>query len=136
VDRATAELGNRGVRKMVRLAMSVPSHTPLMRDAARQLGEAMATLSWQTPDRPIIQNADAASHASVDAIRDALVRQLYLPVRWTDCVQALAANGATRIIECGPGKVLAGLVKRIDKSIEGRAIGAPADFDAALAEFR
>jgi [acyl-carrier-protein] S-malonyltransferase len=136
VDRATAELGNRGVRKMVRLAMSVPSHTPLMRDAARQLGEAMATMSWQMPDRPIIQNADAASHASVDAIRDALVRQLYLPVRWTDCVQALAGNGATRIIECGPGKVLAGLVKRIDKSIEGRAIGAPADFDAALAEFR
>jgi [acyl-carrier-protein] S-malonyltransferase len=64
------------------------------------------------------------------------VRQLYLPVRWTECVQALAAAGATRVVECGPGKVLAGLVKRIDKSLEGRAIGAVADFDAALADTR
>jgi [acyl-carrier-protein] S-malonyltransferase len=62
-----------------------------------------------------------------------LVRQLHLPVRWTECVQALAAGGATRIVECGPGKVLSGLVKRIDKTLETRTIGTPADFDAALA---
>jgi [acyl-carrier-protein] S-malonyltransferase len=136
VDRAMTELGNRGVRKVVKLAVSVPSHTPLMREAARQLGEVMASMSWQMPDRPVLQNADAAGHDSIDAIRDALVRQLYLPVRWTECVQALAANGATRIIECGPGKVLAGLIKRIDKSIDARAIGTPSDFDAALAESR
>ena len=70
-----------------------------------------------------------AAHDDVDAIRDALVRQLYLPVRWTECVQALAAGGATRIAECGPGKVLAGLVKRIDKSLEARALGTPAEFE-------
>ena len=133
LDRALAELSSRGVRKTVRLAVSVPSHTPLMREAAKQLGEFMATLQWQPPDRPVIQNADAAAHDSLDKIRDALVRQLYLPVRWTECVQALAAGGATRIVECGPGKVLAGLIKRIDKSLDARAIGAPADFDAALA---
>ncbi|MFT3805333.1 ACP S-malonyltransferase [Arenimonas sp.] len=136
VDRALAELGARGVRKAVKLAVSVPSHTPLMRNAATQLGEVMAALSWRMPDRPVVQNADAGVQASVEAIRDALVRQLYLPVRWTECVQALAGAGATRFAECGPGKVLAGLVKRIDKSLDGRAIGAPADFETALAELR
>jgi [acyl-carrier-protein] S-malonyltransferase len=134
VDRAIAELNARGVRKTVKLAVSVPSHTPLMREAANQLGDAIAAIEWRMPDRPVLQNADAASADSVVGIADALVRQLYLPVRWTECVQALAAGGATRIVECGPGKVLAGLAKRIDKSLEGRAIGAPADFEAALAE--
>lgn len=134
VDRALAELAARGVRKVVKLAVSVPSHTPLMRDAARQLGEVMAGMDWRMPDRPVIQNVDAAVHDTLDGIRDALVRQLHLPVQWTQCVQALAAGGARSIVECGPGKVLAGLVKRIDKSLEARAIGAPADFAAALAE--
>ena len=136
MDRALAELGNRGVRKMVKLAVSAPSHTPLMRDAARQLGEVMASMDWRMPDRPVVQNADAAVHDSVEAIRDALVRQLYLPVRWTECVQALAAGGATRLVECGPGKVLAGTIKRIDKSLEARMIGTSADFDSALVDCR
>lgn len=136
VDRALAELAARGVRKAVKLAVSVPSHTPLMRDAARQLGEVMAAMQWRMPDRPVVQNADASVQSSVEAIRDALVRQLHLPVRWTECVQALAGGGATRYVECGPGKVLAGLIKRIDKSLDTRAIGAPGDFDAALAELR
>jgi [acyl-carrier-protein] S-malonyltransferase len=134
VDRALAELGNRGVRKTVKLAVSVPSHTPLMREAARQLGDYMQTLAWSMPDRPVIQNADAQAHDSVEKIRDALVRQLYLPVRWTQCVQALVANGATRLVECGPGKVLSGLAKRIDKAIEAKAIGTPQEFDAVLAD--
>jgi [acyl-carrier-protein] S-malonyltransferase len=134
VDRAIALLGERGVRKVVKLAVSVPSHTPLMRDAARQLVDAIGAIEWSMPDRPVIQNADAAAQPSIVAIADALVRQLYLPVQWTGCVQALAAGGATRLLECGPGKVLAGLAKRIDKSLEARAIGAPAEFDAALAE--
>jgi [acyl-carrier-protein] S-malonyltransferase len=134
IERAIAEFAARGVRKVVKLAVSVPSHTPLMREAASQLGEVMATLAWRMPDRPVIQNADAVAADSIEAIREALVRQLYLPVRWTDCVRALAAGGATRIVECGPGKVLAGLAKRIDKSLEARAIGEPGDFDAALAD--
>ena len=134
VDRALAQLAERGVRKTVKLAVSVPSHTPLMREAAAQLGDFMRTLPWSMPDRPVIQNADAKAHGSVDAIGDALVRQLYSPVRWTACVQALVANGATRLIECGPGKVLTGLAKRIDKALDARAIGLAADFDAVLAE--
>lgn len=136
VDAALAMLTERGVRKTVKLAVSVPSHTPLMREAANRVGEAMKAYPWHAPKIPVFQNVDASVHASVDAIRDALVRQLYLPVQWTGCVQALAAAGTTRIAECGPGKVLAGLVKRIDKSIEGRALGTPAEFDAALADWR
>ncbi len=136
VDRALAELSARGVRKTVKLAVSVPSHTPLMREAAHRLGEVMTDLSWRMPDRPVVQNADAEAHETVIAILDALVRQLYTPVRWSECVQALAAAGSTRIVECGPGKVLAGLAKRIDKSLEARAIGLPADFDAAINELK
>jgi [acyl-carrier-protein] S-malonyltransferase len=136
VDRALEALATRGVRKVVKLAVSVPSHTPLMKEAARQLGEVMAGLSWRSPDRPVVQNADARAQQSVEAIRDALERQLYLPVRWSECVQQLSAQGATHVIECGPGKVLTGLIKRIDKSLDARAIGLPADFAAALAEFQ
>jgi [acyl-carrier-protein] S-malonyltransferase len=78
------------------------------------------------PDRPVVQNADAAAHDSVEAIRDALVRQLYLPVRWTECVQALASAGATRLVECGPGKVLADMTKRIAPEMQGLALFDPA----------
>ncbi|MGN6478845.1 ACP S-malonyltransferase [Luteibacter sp.] len=132
VDRALARLAELGVKKAVKLAVSVPSHSMLMRDAADKLGEKMAAITWQLPSIPVVQNADAKVHASLDDIRGALQRQLYLPVRWTECVQALAANGVTQVLECGPGKVLAGLIKRIDKSIDAKAIGLPADLDAAI----
>ena len=135
VDRALALLAERGVRKAVKLAVSVPSHTPLMREAANRLSEAMGALRWSEPKLPVVQNVDAEVHDGAQAIRDALVRQLYLPVQWTGCVQALAARGATRIAECGPNKVLTGLVKRIDKSLDARPLGTPSDFDAALADW-
>ena len=136
VDRAIALLNERGVRKVVKLAVSVPSHTPLMREAANRLAEAMRGMSWHAPAIPVVQNVDAQVHQGADAIRDALVRQLYLPVRWTDCVQALAARGATRVAECGPGKVLTGLVKRIDKSLEAKSLATPGDFQSALEEWK
>ncbi|CTP88508.1 ACP S-malonyltransferase [Xanthomonas graminis] len=132
VERALALLAERGVRKTVKLAVSVPSHTPLMREAANRLAEAMRGMAWHAPQLPVVQNVDAQVHDGVDAIRQALVEQLYLPVRWTGCVQALAARGATRVAECGPGKVLTGLIKRIDKSLDGRALATPADFTGAL----
>ncbi|MGH8075899.1 MAG: ACP S-malonyltransferase [Lysobacter sp.] len=135
VDRALTLLAERGVRKAVKLAVSVPSHTPLMREAANRLGEAMAAMQWQVPTLPVIQNVDAEVHDGVESIRDALVRQLYLPVQWTGCVRALAARGVTRVAECGPGKVLTGLIKRIDKSIEARPLGTPLDFEAAMDEW-
>ena len=123
VDRALVRLAELGVKKAVKLAVSVPSHCALMRDAADRLGERMASIPWQLPSIP------------VDDIRTALQRQLYLPVRWTECVHALAGGGATRLAECGPGKVLTGLIKRIDKTLEARAIGTPADIDTAIAEW-
>ena len=136
VERALVLLAERGVRKAVKLAVSVPSHTPMMREAGNRLAEAMAGLAWHAPALPVVQNVDAQAHAGLDAIRDALVRQLYLPVQWTRCVQALAAGGATRIGECGPGKVLTGLAKRIDKSLDARALGTPADFAGAIEEWK
>jgi [acyl-carrier-protein] S-malonyltransferase len=132
VDAAIAELNARGVRKTVKLAVSVPSHTPLMREAANRLAETIKGMSWHMPALPVVQNVDAKVHDSIESIGEALVRQLYLPVRWTDCVQALASAGVARVAECGPGKVLTGLVKRIDKSIDGRALSTPADFQGAL----
>ena len=133
VDRALARLAELGVKKAVKLAVSVPSHCALMREAADRLGERKTNVEWSLPTVTVEQNAEARSYGSVEEIRGALQRQLYLPVRWTECVQALAGNGATRVLECGPGKVLAGLIKRIDKGLDARAIGTPADIDAALA---
>jgi len=135
VDRALAKLAEQGVKKAVKLAVSVPSHTALMREAADKLGERMASIAWQLPGIPVVQNAEARAYATVEDIRGALQRQLYLPVRWTGCVQTLVAGGATRLAECGPGKVLAGLIKRIDKNVEARAIGTPAELDAVRSEW-
>jgi len=134
VERAIQRLGELGMRKVVKLAVSVPSHTLLMRDAAQQLAARMAELPWQVPMIPVLQNADAKAHVGIEFIRAALERQLYMPVLWTDTVQSLLKNGATRILECGPGKVLTGLCKRIDKSIDARALGTSAELRAALAE--
>lgn len=132
VDRALARLAELGVRKAIKLPVSVPSHCALMQGAAEQLAVHMKTLTWQLPKIPVIQNADARSYESIDEIQAALVRQLYMPVRWTECVLALETNGATRLLECGPGKVLSGLNKRISKMLESRAIGAPLDLQQAL----
>lgn len=136
VEAVIALLAERGVKKAVRLAVSVPSHTPLMREAANRLAETMNAYRWHEPRIPVVQNVDAQVHDGIDAIRAALVRQLYLPVRWSECVRALAAAGATRMAECGPGKVLTGLIKRIDKSIDGRSIGMPEAFNAALGDWQ
>jgi len=134
VDRVIALLAERGVKKAVKLAVSVPSHSALMQPATAALRAKMQSLNWSQPDRPVIQNVDAAAHDSIAAIQDALVRQLHLPVRWTECVHALAARGINRVGECGPGKVLTGLIKRIDKSLDGRALAI--DLDAARSDWQ
>lgn len=132
VDRAVAWLQEQGIRKVMPLAVSVPSHTPLMADAAHQLRAEFDKITWSLPAIPVIQNVDASVHDSVESIQDALVRQLSMPVLWTHCVQAIAARGITQVIECGPGKVLAGLIKRIDGNLTVTTINTPDSFLAAL----
>jgi len=133
VDRALARLAGEGVKKAVKLAMSVPSHCALMRDAADKLAERMQHIEWHAPSLPVVQNADAAVQEDLDAVRDALRRQLYMPVRWTECVQVLAADGVNALGECGPGKVLTGLARRIDRSLDARALGTPETLEEARA---
>jgi len=135
VDRALARLAELGVRKAVKLAVSVPSHCGLMREAADKLAERLESVSWSEPKIPVIQNVEAKSYATVEEIRAALAQQLYMPVQWTACVHELAARGVTRAAECGPGKVLVGLLKRIERAIDGRAIGAPAELAQAIADW-
>ena len=135
VDRVLARLAELGVRKAVKLAVSVPSHCALMREAADQLLKRFESISWSAPKIPVIQNVEGKSYESVEQIRGALAQQLHLPVQWTSCVHELAARGVVRAAECGPGKVLVGLLKRIERAIDGRAIGAPAELAQAIADW-
>ena len=130
VDRAVAALQAAGIRKTVKLAVSVPSHTPLMRGAAERLASAIQETFWQNPQIPVVHNVDAETKTDITEIQQALVRQLYLPVQWTRCVHALGAAGVRHAVECGPGKVLGGLIKRIDKSMATYALATPADWQA------
>ena len=132
VDAAIAALAERGVRKAVKLAVSVPSHTPLMREAADALAARIEATPLRLPSLPLVHNVDAGIASDLEALKSALVRQLYLPVRWTDCVQQMIAAGAGRFVECGPGKVLGGLIKRIDRGVESKSLGSVADFEDAL----
>jgi [acyl-carrier-protein] S-malonyltransferase len=136
VERALALLAERGVRKSLRLPVSVPSHSPLMREAASALAARMDAIEWASPLIPVIHNADAARHDDSSGIRNVLARQLHSPVRWTECVTTLIASGVTRIGECGPGKALTGMTRRIEKALDARALGTVTEFDAALDAWR
>jgi [acyl-carrier-protein] S-malonyltransferase len=118
-DRAAVERGmllakEKGARRAIMLPMSVPSHCSLLKGAAEQLRAYLSDVSIQTPFIPVLHNADVASYSSPDQIRDALVRQLYSPVRWVETILAIGRQGITRNVECGPGRILAGMNKRID----------------------
>ncbi|MCU0841685.1 MAG: ACP S-malonyltransferase [Thiobacillaceae bacterium] len=113
VERGCALARERGAKRALPLPVSVPSHCALMRPAAEQLLAAMRALEIKAPAVPVIHNADVASHASPEAIRAALARQLHRPVRWVESMRAMRDQGVGLIVECGPGKVLAGLNKRI-----------------------
>ncbi len=103
----------KGAKRALPLPVSVPSHCALMKPAALKLAEYLNDVTITTPQIPVIHNADVASYDNADKIKDALVRQLYSPVRWVETVQAVYTQGITQAAECGPGKVLAGLTKRI-----------------------
>lgn len=136
VERAIAALASRGVKRAIRLPVSVPSHCELMRPAALRLQSALEAVEIQAPTVPVLQNVDARPRQKPTEIRAALVLQLYSAVRWTDSIQVMATQGVTRALECGPGKVLTGLLKRIDDQLSGFALGEPSGFDAALEALR
>lgn len=133
VARVLAALAEQGIKKAIPLPVSVPSHTPLMQQAAQALGARMQGIGWQVPRVPVLQNVDGRCYSSVAEIQRALVAQLHQPVRWTACVQNMARAGTTQVFECGPGKVLSGLCKRIDKTLDCHPLGTQADFASALA---
>ncbi len=134
VERACALCKEQGAKRALLLPVSVPSHCALMQPAADQLAAALADIEVRKPGIRVIHNADVASHDEPQAIRDALTRQLYRPVRWTETVRLLAEDGLTQQAECGPGKVLAGLGKRIDARVKTLALTDAAALEAALAE--
>ncbi|TMO76224.1 [acyl-carrier-protein] S-malonyltransferase [Pseudoalteromonas sp. S3776] len=131
VDRASQACKDAGAKRALPLSVSVPSHCELMKPAAEKLANDLAALTFNTPKCDVINNVDVKAENSADAIKDALVRQLYSPVRWTETVQALVAQGITQSYEFGPGKVLTGLAKRIDKAMVCGAVNDAASIDAA-----
>ncbi len=132
VDRAILAARAVGARRAIVLAVSAPSHCGLMRQAAAEFSEALAAISFKSPAVPVVHNVDAARRSDPGAMREALVKQLFSPVRWVETIRRMGEWGASRIVECGPGKVLTGLNKRI-VDVSCVALGDPADFGAAMA---
>jgi [acyl-carrier-protein] S-malonyltransferase len=132
VDRACDWMKAHGAKRALPLAVSAPFHSPLMKPAADVLAERLPLVPLRAPAIPLVNNIDVQSPADPEQIRDALVRQAHGPVRWVDVVQRLKADGAAAVVECGPGKVLSGLVKRIDTTLVSGCVCDP----GSLAEVR
>lgn len=134
VERATVLAKEQGAKRALLLPVSVPSHCSLMKPAAEQLATQLAEVAIEKPSVPVICNVDVAPVNDAEAIRDALVRQLYCPVRWVETIRYLAAQGVDQLVECGPGKVLTGLNKRIERGMSARAVYDPGSVAQALDE--
>ena len=132
VERAIAAATAAGARRVLPLPVSVPSHCALMCPAAENFAVEMAAVEVRAPAIKVLHNVSVGSASGPDEIRDLLVRQLYSPVRWAETVQCLASEGASRLLEAGPGKVLSGLTKRIDKRLQALAVSDPKSLAAAL----
>jgi len=126
VEKACEVLKANGAKRALPLPVSAPFHSSLMKPAAEKLRERLEAVEFGAPQMPLINNIDVAVETDADRIRDALYRQAFGPVRWVECVQAIKAHGISNIVECGPGKVLAGMVKRIDAELTGMALYDPA----------
>lgn len=133
VEQGMAAAKALGAKRALPLPVSAPSHCVLMKPAAQQLAAELALIDWQDATIPIVQNVDARPYSEVAILRTNLVEQLYRPVQWVKTVECLLAAGVTQGHECGPGKVLTGLVKRIDKSVTVQPLEQSAGFEAALA---
>ncbi|CRH37900.1 Malonyl CoA-acyl carrier protein transacylase [Pantoea ananatis] len=134
VERAGAACKAAGAKRALPLPVSVPSHCALMKPAADKLALTLENITFNAPAVPVINNVDVKAEMDADAIRHALIRQLYSPVRWTESVEAMAAQGVTQLIEMGPGKVLTGLTKRIVDGLSAAAVNDTASLTAALAQ--
>lgn len=133
VERAIAGCKEKGAKRAMPLPVSVPSHCELMRPAAEKFAAAVEALDWKAPQIAIVQNTSAAVPASLDELKRDLLAQLYSPVRWVESVVALADQGVTELVECGPGKVLAGLNKRCAKGVSTQNLDTPDAFAATRA---
>jgi len=136
VERANVLMKASGAKRALPLPVSVPSHCALMMPAAEKLAAALQSVDVQAPTIPVINNVDVSCETDPARIKDALVRQLFSPVRWTETVEKMANEGIEFELEVGPGKVLTGLVKRIDKRVDGAAINDPAGLQDALSKFQ
>jgi [acyl-carrier-protein] S-malonyltransferase len=134
VDTAIERCQEAGARRAVKLEVSVPSHCALMLPAAQQFEQHLVDVPIALPSIPVVHNVDAAVSEDADGIRRRLVAQLSEPVRWTACAAQMAAQGADTFVECGPGKVLAGLQKRIDKGVATLSVATPETLSAALTD--
>ncbi|PLZ02491.1 [acyl-carrier-protein] S-malonyltransferase [Burkholderia sp. WAC0059] len=132
VEKACEVAKEKGAKRALSLPVSAPFHSSLLKPASDQLRDYLAGVTLREPVIPVVNNIDVAIVREPAAIRDALVRQAAGPVRWVECVQAIAAQGVTQVLECGPGKVLAGLTKRIDGNLTGLSVADPASLDEAL----
>ncbi len=133
IERASQACKQKGAKRVIPLAVSVPSHCALMRPAAEQLNARLAGISIHQPLIPVIHNMDVATHTDAESIRKVLTAQLYSPVRWVETIRFLASQGVTKLVELGPGGVLTGLCRRIDKTLKAYAVDNPDGLDAALA---
>lgn len=134
VDRAVDALKAAGARRAMPLPVSAPFHTPLMQPAADVMTEAFEAVSWHAPSFPVVSNVDGSLQASSDAIKLSLVKQISSPVLWTECMNTLKDQGCDRFLECGPGNVLCGLSKRIDKTVPIKSIEALSSIEAGLSD--
>ncbi|MEQ5178619.1 ACP S-malonyltransferase [Proteus genomosp. 6] len=132
VERAGVLCKEAGAKRALPLAVSVPSHCALMKPAADKLAVALQEIEFKQPEIQVVNNVDVIAQTDANAIRDALVRQLYNPVRWTETVELIAEKGITQLLEIGPGKVLTGLTKRISKEMNAAAVNDIASLDVAL----
>ncbi|MGK8662257.1 ACP S-malonyltransferase [Serratia marcescens] len=132
VERAGAACKAAGAKRALPLPVSVPSHCALMKPAADKLAVALQDITFNAPQVPVVNNVDVRAENDPEAIRSALVRQLYSPVRWTESVEFIAAQGVTSLLEVGPGKVLTGLTKRIVDTLTAAAVNDTASLSAAL----
>jgi [acyl-carrier-protein] S-malonyltransferase len=136
VERAIAAAKARGAKRGVMLPVSAPFHSSLMKPAADRLAGRLAQLDITSPSIPVLHNTDVAEHSTPEAIRAALTMQAASPVRWSDTIRAFFARGVTHVVECGPGKVLTGLTRRIDENVATFALNDRASIDNALAALR